>query len=40
MDHLVLLAGTFVAGKVLDAEINYLRRAFEERIWASHRYRR
>jgi NAD(P)-dependent dehydrogenase (short-subunit alcohol dehydrogenase family) len=35
VDHLVLLAGTFVAGKVLDAEIDYLRRAFEKRIWAS-----
>lgn len=35
VDHLVLFAGTFVAGKVLDAEIDYLRRAFEERIWAS-----
>ncbi|MCP8690163.1 SDR family oxidoreductase [Marinobacterium sedimentorum] len=35
VDHLVLLAGTFVAGKVLDAEIDYLRRAFEERMWAS-----
>ncbi|TKD46886.1 SDR family oxidoreductase [Azotobacter chroococcum] len=35
VDHLVLLAGTFVAGKVLDAEISYLRQAFEERIWAS-----
>lgn len=35
VDHLVLLAGTFVAGKVLDAEIGHLRRAFEERIWAA-----
>jgi NAD(P)-dependent dehydrogenase (short-subunit alcohol dehydrogenase family) len=35
VDHLVLLAGTFVAGKVLDAEIDHLRRAFEERMWAS-----
>ena len=35
VDHLVLFAGTFVAGKVLDAEIDYLRRAFEERMWAS-----
>jgi NAD(P)-dependent dehydrogenase (short-subunit alcohol dehydrogenase family) len=34
VDHLVLLAGTFVAGKVLDADVDYLRRAFEERIWA------
>ncbi|ROM61806.1 short-chain dehydrogenase [Pseudomonas brassicacearum] len=35
VDHLVLLAGTFVAGKTLDADIAYLRRAFDERIWAS-----
>jgi NAD(P)-dependent dehydrogenase (short-subunit alcohol dehydrogenase family) len=33
--HLVLLAGTFVAGKVLEAEINYLKQAFDERIWAA-----
>jgi NAD(P)-dependent dehydrogenase (short-subunit alcohol dehydrogenase family) len=35
VDHLVLLAGTFVAGKVLEAEVAHLRRAFEERIWAA-----
>ena len=35
VDHLVLLAGTFVAGKVMDADVAYLRRAFEERIWAA-----
>jgi NAD(P)-dependent dehydrogenase (short-subunit alcohol dehydrogenase family) len=35
VDHLVLLAGTFVAGKVLDADIAYLHRAFDERIWAA-----
>ncbi|MBZ9793364.1 SDR family oxidoreductase [Rhizobium sp. 3T7] len=35
VDHLVLLAGSFVAGKVLVADVTYLRRAFEERIWAS-----
>lgn len=35
VDHLVLLAGTFVAGKVRDAEVAYLRQAFEERIWAA-----
>lgn len=35
VDHLVLLAGSFVAGKVLDADIDYLRRAFDERMWAS-----
>lgn len=35
VDHLVLLAGTYVVGKVVDAEIDHLRRAFEERMWAS-----
>ncbi|MBV4484543.1 SDR family oxidoreductase [Pseudomonas sp. SWRI153] len=35
VDHLVLLAGTFVAGTVLEADIDYLQRAFHERIWAS-----
>lgn len=35
VDHLVLLAGSFVAGGILDAEIGHLRRAFEERIWAA-----
>ncbi|MCW8277352.1 SDR family oxidoreductase [Pseudomonas sp. PCH199] len=35
VDHLVLLAGTFVAGKVLEADVTYLHRAFDERIWAS-----
>jgi len=35
VDHLVLLAGTFVAAKVLDGDIDYLRRAFDERMWAS-----
>ncbi|WP_227437559.1 SDR family oxidoreductase [Methylobacterium sp. W2] len=35
VDHLVLLAGSFVAGKVLKAEVEYLKRAFDERIWAA-----
>ncbi|GGX77052.1 SDR family oxidoreductase [Massilia dura] len=35
VDHLVLLAGTFVAAKVLDGDVTYMRRAFEERVWAS-----
>jgi NAD(P)-dependent dehydrogenase (short-subunit alcohol dehydrogenase family) len=35
VDHLVLLAGTFVAGKVLEADVEYLKRAFDERIWAA-----
>lgn len=33
VDHLVLMAGSFVYGNVMDADMNYLRRAFEERIW-------
>jgi NAD(P)-dependent dehydrogenase (short-subunit alcohol dehydrogenase family) len=33
VDHLVLLAGSFVAGKIMDADIDYLRRAFDERVW-------
>jgi NAD(P)-dependent dehydrogenase (short-subunit alcohol dehydrogenase family) len=35
VDHLVLLAGTFVAGKVTEASIGHLHRAFDERIWAA-----
>ena len=35
VDHLAVLAGTFVAGKVLEADIDYLRKAFDERIWAT-----
>jgi NAD(P)-dependent dehydrogenase (short-subunit alcohol dehydrogenase family) len=35
VDHLVLLAGSFVAGKVLEADVAYMRRAFDERIWAA-----
>jgi NAD(P)-dependent dehydrogenase (short-subunit alcohol dehydrogenase family) len=35
VDHLVLLAGTFVVGKVLEAELDHLRRAFEERVWGA-----
>jgi NAD(P)-dependent dehydrogenase (short-subunit alcohol dehydrogenase family) len=35
VDHLVLLAGTFVAGKVLEADVAYLHRAFDERVWAA-----
>jgi NAD(P)-dependent dehydrogenase (short-subunit alcohol dehydrogenase family) len=35
VDHLVLLAGSFVAGKVLEADVDYLHRAFDERLWAS-----
>jgi NAD(P)-dependent dehydrogenase (short-subunit alcohol dehydrogenase family) len=33
VDHLVLLAGTFIVGKVvLEADISHLRRAFDERV--------
>ncbi|SHH61182.1 NAD(P)-dependent dehydrogenase, short-chain alcohol dehydrogenase family [Chryseobacterium oranimense] len=35
VDHLVLLAGTFVAGTVLEADIDYLHKAFDERIWGA-----
>ena len=35
VDHLVLLAGTFVAGKLMEADMSYLRKAFEERVWAA-----
>ena len=35
VDHLVLLAGSFVVGKVLDAAPAALRRAFDERVWAA-----
>lgn len=35
VDHLVLLAGSFIVGKVLEADVNLLRRAFDERIWAA-----
>ena len=35
VDHLVLLAGSFAVGKVLDAEIAQLHRAFDERVWAA-----
>ncbi|KIQ60582.1 SDR family oxidoreductase [Pseudomonas fluorescens] len=35
VDHLVLLAGTFVTGSIMSADVEHLRRAFDERIWAS-----
>jgi NAD(P)-dependent dehydrogenase (short-subunit alcohol dehydrogenase family) len=35
VDHLVLLAGSYAVGKVLNAELDQLRRAFDERMWAS-----
>jgi NAD(P)-dependent dehydrogenase (short-subunit alcohol dehydrogenase family) len=35
VDHLVLLAGTYVSVKVIEGDVDYMRRAFEERMWAS-----
>jgi NAD(P)-dependent dehydrogenase (short-subunit alcohol dehydrogenase family) len=35
VDHLVLLAGTFVAGKIIEADVDHLRKAFDERVWAA-----
>jgi NAD(P)-dependent dehydrogenase (short-subunit alcohol dehydrogenase family) len=35
VDHLVLLAGTFVAGKTSEADLAYLQRAFDERVWGA-----
>jgi NAD(P)-dependent dehydrogenase (short-subunit alcohol dehydrogenase family) len=35
VDHLVMMAGSFVAGKVLEADVDHLHRAFDERIWAA-----
>jgi NAD(P)-dependent dehydrogenase (short-subunit alcohol dehydrogenase family) len=35
VDHLVLLAGGFVVGKVMHADLDHLRRAFDERVWAA-----
>jgi NAD(P)-dependent dehydrogenase (short-subunit alcohol dehydrogenase family) len=32
VDHLAMLAGTFVAGKVLEADIGHLRKAFKESL--------
>jgi NAD(P)-dependent dehydrogenase (short-subunit alcohol dehydrogenase family) len=34
-DHLVLLAGSFVVGKVLETEVTVLKRAFDERVWGA-----
>lgn len=35
VDHLVLLAGSFVVGKVMEAELPLLHRAFDERVWGA-----
>ena len=34
VDHLVLLAGTLTIGKVMEADVSLLRRAYDERIWS------
>lgn len=34
VDHLVMTAGSLTIGKVTDAEIELLRRAYDERIWS------
>lgn len=33
VDHLVMLGGSFVKGKVLEADLDHLHRAFDERVW-------
>jgi NAD(P)-dependent dehydrogenase (short-subunit alcohol dehydrogenase family) len=35
VDHLVLLAGSFVIAKVLEADIEHLSRYFDERVWGA-----
>lgn len=35
VDHLALLAGTLTIGKVMEADISLLRRAYDERIWSA-----
>jgi NAD(P)-dependent dehydrogenase (short-subunit alcohol dehydrogenase family) len=35
VDHLVMLAGTFALGRVLEVDMAQLRRPFEERVWAA-----
>lgn len=34
VDHLVLLAGTLTIGKVMEADISLLQRAYDERVWS------
>ena len=34
VDHLVLLAGSLTIGKVMEADIGWLQRAYDERIWS------
>ncbi len=35
VDHLVLLAGALTIGKVTEADISLLRRAYDERVWSA-----
>ncbi|WP_172123446.1 SDR family oxidoreductase [Devosia sp. 919] len=35
VDHLVLLAGSFIVGTLYDTDIALFRRAFDERLWAA-----
>ncbi len=35
VDHLVLLAGSFIVSKVLEADMALLHRIFDERVWAA-----
>src|SRR5690606_15008949 len=34
VDHLVMTAGSLIIGKVMDADIGLLRRAYDERVWS------
>src|SRR5690606_18145800 len=34
VDHLVMTAGSLTIGKVMDADIRLLRRAYDERVWS------
>jgi NAD(P)-dependent dehydrogenase (short-subunit alcohol dehydrogenase family) len=35
VDHLVLLAGSFATGRLIDGDLAQLHRAFDERVWAA-----
>ena len=34
VDHLVMMAGSLTIGKVMEADVAFLRRAYDERIWS------
>lgn len=34
VDHLVMMAGSLIIGKVMEADVAFLRRAYDERIWS------